>query len=147
MYEVGQILYTILEKKHKVLPLKVVEQVVTKTLEGENIKYTLQLPNNKNTQVSIDKLSNIFVKIEDVKTKLTENANNAIDVMISNSNELEDKFFSHNNAVDKLNVTLDAIESINKMSIEDHFKVDLGNGQVGKIKANDINLNMDQKKT
>ena len=34
MYEVGQILYTILEKKHKVLPLKVVEQVVTKTLEG-----------------------------------------------------------------------------------------------------------------
>tara|TARA_B100000212_G_scaffold169091_1_gene127151 strand:- start:3621 stop:4064 length:444 start_codon:yes stop_codon:yes gene_type:complete len=147
MYEVGQILYTILEKKHKVLPLKVVEQVVTKTLEGENIKYTLQLPNNKKTQVSIDKLSNIFVKIEDVKAKLTENANNAIEDMINSSNDLQDKFFSNKNAVEKLNIALDSIESINKESIEDHFKVDLGNGQVGKIKVNDINLNLDQKKT
>ena len=147
MYEVGQILYTILEKKHKVLPLKVVEQVVTKTLEGENIKYTLQLPNNKKTQVSIDKLSNVFVKIEDVKDKLTENANNAIDAMISNSNDLEDKFFSHKDVVEKLNIALDSIGSIEEEPIEDHFKVDLGNGQVGKIKVNDINLNLDQKKT
>lgn len=147
MYEVGQILYTILEKKHKVLPLKVVEQVVTKTLEGENIKYTLQLPNNKKTQVSIDKLSNVFVKIEDVKAKLTENANNAIEDMINSSNDLQDKFFSNKNAVEKLNIALDSIESINKEPIEDHFKVDLGNGQVGKIKVNDINLNLDQKKT
>ncbi len=147
MYEVGQILYTILEKKHKVLPLKVVEQVVTKTLEGESIKYTLQLPNNKKTQVSIDKLSNVFVKIEDVKAKLTENANNAIDAMISNSNDLEDKFFSHKDVVEKLNIALDSIESIEEEPIEDHFKVDLGNGQVGKIKVNDINLNLDQKKT
>ena len=147
MYEVGQILYTILEKKHKVLPLKVVEQVVTKTLEGENIKYTLQLPNNKKSKVSIDKLSNIFVKIEDVKAKLTENANNAIDSMISNSNDLEDKFFSHKDVVEKLNIALDSIASIEEDPIEDHFKVDLGNGQVGKIKVNDINLNLDQKKT
>ena len=147
MYEVGQILYTILEKKHKVLPLKVVEQVVTKTLEGENIKYTLQLPNNKKTQVSIDKLSNVFVKIEDVKAKLTENANNAIEDMINSSNDLQDKFFSNKNAVEKLNIALDSIESIKKEPIEDHFKVDLGNGQVGKIKVNDINLNLEQKKT
>ena len=147
MYEVGQILYTILEKKHKVLPLKIVEQVVTKTLEGEDIKYTLQLPNNKKTKVSIDKLSNIFIKIEDVKAKLTENANNAIEDMINSANSLEDKFFSDEGAIDRLNSTIAIDEANQEKDIEDHFRVDLGNGQVGKIKVDNINLNLDQKKT
>jgi len=59
------ILYTILENKHKVLPVKVVEQVVTKTLEGETIKYTLELPNSKKTNISIEKLYKEFEGIFD----------------------------------------------------------------------------------
>ena len=39
MYEVGQIIYTILEDKYKVVPLKISEQVITKTLEEEITSY------------------------------------------------------------------------------------------------------------
>tara|TARA_Y100000592_G_C5449688_1_gene308011 strand:+ start:601 stop:1041 length:441 start_codon:yes stop_codon:yes gene_type:complete len=146
MYNVGQILYTILENKHKVLPVKVVEQVVTKTLEGETIKYTLELPNSKKTNISIEKLSNIYTSIEEVKDKLTENANNAISNMIYTSKNLEKKFFKEKEIIDVL-PEVNNIE-VNKNLEEDIIKVDLGDGQIGKININNINpLNMEQKKT
>jgi hypothetical protein len=138
MYSVGQVLYTILEKKHKVLPVKVVEQVVTKTLEGETIKYTLELPNSKKTNISIEKLDNIYESIKEVKSKLTENANSAISSMIYTSEVLEEKFFK---AKETINVLTD-----NKVLEEDIIKVDLGDGQIGKIDINNINpLNMEKK--
>ena len=146
MYNVGQILYTILENKHKVLPVKVVEQVVTKTLEGETIKYTLELPNSKKTNISIEKLSNIYTSIEEVKDKLTENANSAISNMIYTSKNLEKKFFKEKEIIDAL-PEVNNIE-VNKNLEEDIIKVDLGDGQIGKININNINpLDMEQKKT
>ena len=146
MYNVGQILYTILENKHKVLPVKVVEQVVTKTLEGETIKYTLELPNSKKTNISIEKLNNIYTSIEEVKDKLTENANSAISNMIYTSKNLEKKFFKEKEIIDAL-PEVNNIE-VNKNLEEDIIKVDLGDGQIGKININNINpLNMEQKKT
>lgn len=146
MYNVGQILYTILENKHKVLPVKVVEQVVTKTLEGETIKYTLELPNSKKTNISIEKLSNIYTSIEEVKDKLTENANNAISNMIYTSKNLEKKFFKEKEIIDVL-PEVNNIE-VNKNLEEDIIKVDLGDGQIGKININNINpLDVEQKKT
>ena len=39
MYEVGQVLYTIIENKQIVLPVKVIEQVIVKSLNGETIDY------------------------------------------------------------------------------------------------------------
>ena len=146
MYNVGQILYTILENKHKVLPVKVVEQVVTKTLEGETIKYTLELPNSKKTNISIEKLSNIYTSIEEVKDKLTENANSAISNMIYTSKNLEKKFFKEKEIIDAL-PEVNNIE-VNKNLEEDIIKVDLGDGQIGKININNINpLDVEQKKT
>lgn len=146
MYNVGQVLYTILENKHKVLPVKVVEQVVTKTLDGETIKYTLELPNSKKTNISIEKLSNIYTSIEEVKDKLTENANSAISNMIYTSRSLEEKFFKEKEIIDSLQEVKN-IEA-NKNLKEDIIKVDLGDGQIGKININNINpLDVEQKKT
>ena len=149
MYNVGQILYTILENKHKVLPVKVVEQVVTKTLDGETIKYTLELPNSKKTSISIEKLSNVYTSIEEVKDKLTENANSAISNMIYTSKNLEKKFLKEKETID----TFQEVNNINSLEEdknlkEDIIKVDLGDGQIGKININNINpLNVEQKKT
>ena len=37
MYNVGQILYTVLTDKQVVIPVKIVEQVIVKTLEGADL--------------------------------------------------------------------------------------------------------------
>ena len=59
MYNVGQTLYTVLTEKHVVVPVKVVEQVTIKTLDGEKTNYKLLLPNTKQQKVSIDKFTNL----------------------------------------------------------------------------------------
>ena len=53
IYEVGQIIYTILEDKRIILPVQIVEQVVIKNLTGEETNYKVLLPNKKSQKVSI----------------------------------------------------------------------------------------------
>ena len=67
MYEVGQILYTILENKYKVIPLKVSEQVITKTLEKESVTYKAIIPGKGKTKVDLDEVSNIWDNLEQVE--------------------------------------------------------------------------------
>jgi len=89
MYEVGQILYTVIEEKQIVIPVKVVEQVTIKTLEGEETNYKLLLPNNKSQKVDSTKFSNLYTDIDKVESLLLENAKSAIDKMLLDSISLE----------------------------------------------------------
>lgn len=141
MYNVGQILYTIIEDSHRVIPVKVVEQVITKTLEGEKTNYTVELPNIKNQRISLSKFKKVFINLDDLKLHLMQNAENAINKMVTSSKDLEKKFFITN----KENVFVKNEESLNSV------KIDLGNGQIGNVKLNnEVSLNLenkDQKKT
>jgi len=146
MYEVGQILYTVLEDKYKVIPVKVVEQVVTKTLNGESIKYTVKLPNKKGTKISISKLNKLYTDIKELECSLVNNAKSGIQSMLKESLSLEKKYFekSINNEVSK--------EIINNISLEDDKKntvqIDLGNGQIGNVDISSLdNAVKEQKKT
>lgn len=149
MYEVGQILYTILENKYKVIPLKVSEQVITKTLEKETITYKAIIPGKGKTKVNLSDVSNIWENLEDVENHLLENAKTAIKKMVEESFDLKEKYFKDKeNLLEDLSacnneIQDDIIESDNN-NIESKIKVDLGNGQV----ANLINTieDLDQKK-
>lgn len=146
MYEVGQILYTVLEDKYKVIPVKVIEQVVTKTLNGETIKYTVKLPNKKGTKISISKLNKLYTDIKELEISLVDNAKSGIQSMLKESLNLEKKYFDKaiNNEVSK--------ETINNISFEDDKKntvqIDLGNGQIGNVDISSLdNTVKEQKKT
>ena len=146
MYSVGQILYTLFEKNYKVIPVKIIEEVNVKTLEGETTKYTVQVPSNKEfKKVSLDKLNMIFSSKTEVKKYMLSNATNAIDKVIENAKNIEDAYFyevKEEKILDSDIIEEQAIEEKNTVS------VDLGNGQVGNfnIKNSDI-LNLGQKKT
>ena len=58
MYEVGQTIYTILEDKYKVVPLKVSEQIVTKETVTVGNKYFM--PKEDNVACNIDPKNNII---------------------------------------------------------------------------------------
>lgn len=143
MYEVGQLIYTIIEDKHKVMPLKVSEQVTTKTLEGEKTVYKAILPGS-NKKVLLDKLSNIWTDLDEVKEHMLQNANKAIDNMLNETKKVKEKYFVDKELIDACKVVSkeDIIESdvVDQSTIE----VDLGNGQIGKLKIDTQEL--DQKK-
>ena len=145
MYNVGQILYTVLTEKQIVVPVKVVEQVIVKTLEGEKIDYKLQLPNSKSQKVSINKFVNLYEDISSVEEYLTKNAQNAIEKMIQDAKTLDEQFFNSGDISSKIDTC--KIESndniINKDPNDNSIKIELENGQKANINLDNINKFVD----
>ncbi len=142
MYEVGQILYTIIENRQKVYPVKVVEQVVKKTLDGEFVEYTVKIPGAKEKNVSLKKFKKIFDDLEEVNSYLTNNAKSAIDRMIESAKTLQDSYFKEEVNVLKEDIVID--ETCNNENND--VIIDLGNGQKGKISISNLE-DIGQKKT
>ena len=143
MYSVGQVIYTVLEEKQLVLPVKVIEEVTVKNLEGEKTNYKVLLPNHKNQKISIEKLDKTFDDAQQASDFLIENAKKAIDEMIFSAMNLEEKFFG----VAKAKEEIDACNNDNNS-----VKIDLGDGNVANINISELekaNLNQEetQKKT
>ena len=147
MYEVGQILYTIIDNRQKVYPVKVVEQVVKKTLDGEFVEYTVKIPGAKDKNVSLKKFKKIFNDLEEVNSYLTNNAKSAINRMIESAQTLQSSYFKEE-AILKEPVILKE-NSVNNESCNDENNdviIDLGNGQKGKLSISNLE-NIGQKKT
>ena len=142
MYEVGQILYTIIENRQKVYPVKVVEQVVKKTLDGESVEYTVKIPGSKDKNVSLKKFKKIFEDLEEVNNYLTNNAKSAINRMIESAKTLQDSYFKEEVEFLKEETKIDEACNNEKNDVI----IDLGNGQTGKISISNLE-NIGQKKT
>lgn len=145
MYEVGQILYTIIENKQKIYPVKVIEQVIKKTLEGETIEYTVKIPGTKDRNISLTKFKKVFINLDEVNDYLTNNAKSAISKMIDSAKEMQDSFFET-----KLNfIKEEQEETIIDDSCNNENNnviIELGNGQKGKISISNLE-DIGQKKT
>jgi hypothetical protein len=150
MYEVGQTIYTILEDKYKVVPLKVSEQIVTKTLEGETVTYKAIMPNKKLSKIDLSKLGNIYTDINIVKNYMLQNAENAINDVLKETVTVENKYFK----VKESNIACN-IESndniINSLPppTKDHdekIKVELSDGTTANLNIKSIEQVLDQKK-
>ena len=141
MYEVGQTIYTILEDKYKVVPLKISEQIVTKTLEGETISYKAMMPNKKMSKVDLSKLKNIYTDINQVKKYMLDNAESAIDQVLNETSIVESKFFKKS-LVRKEDI-IEELEACNNDKSNDiinsndsppnSINIDLGDGKIGKL--------------
>lgn len=142
-YEVGQILYTTSGKSFKIIPIQVVEEVVRTTIEGKELTYMISFPNAKKTIVDIKKIQGkIFKNVNDVENHLIENTKNAIKVLIKEANLLKDEVFGNSSGRDIKTVDLSGFEEapqvVQQDTNPDIIKVDLGNGQVGRIKKDQI---------
>ena len=129
MYSVGQVIYTVLEEKQLVLPVKVIEEVTIKNLEGEKTNYKVLLPNHKNQKISIDKLDKTFDDAQTASDFLIKNARKAIDEMIFSAMSLEEKFFGIAKNKEEIDACNKDINSV---------KIDLGDGNVANININEL---------
>jgi len=138
MYRVGQILYTILDSKHAIFPVKVVEEVTIKNLESEKTNYKVLLPNSKEQKVDLDRFDKVFSTIEESSSYLIENAKNAIQNLVKSSADLEKKYFSDSvSVVEKEERLVENIDACN--NDVNSVKIDLGDGQSAKINLDNIN--------
>ena len=129
-YSVGQVLYTIIKEKQIVIPVRVVEQIIKKNLDGEETSYKVLLPNKKSQKVNLEKLENVYQDLDDVNRFLLEKSKETIDKMVEDAMTLEIEFFE-----EKEKEEIDACinESTNSIIESNQIKVDLGNGQVANL--------------
>lgn len=86
-YTVGQVLYVVSKKDNRVVPIRVVEEVTRRALEGEKRTYNVQVgPPGEKPIADIERLPGlIFRSVADVRAFMMKNATTAIDSMIKNA--------------------------------------------------------------
>ena len=134
MYEVGQIVYSIIEERQILLPLQIIEQVTTKNLEGELTQYKVLVPNKNKQKLNLNKFDKVFEDLDDASDYLLKNAKNAIEEMVLKAIELEENSFAKKEIAKNENSTCK--NEPNKVKIE------LGDGLVANIDASQLdNIN------
>ena len=135
MYNVGQVLYVVIEKKHTILPVRVAEQIVRRTIDGETISYLVEVPGKNQQTVALSNLgTKHFSSIEEVKGELLANAEKAIEAMSEKAKSIAQEFF-HHDVIEVVNPPSTDLNNTTPTSTpdEDSAKVDLGDGVVANV--------------
>lgn len=153
-YSVGQILFLIADAS-KVIPVKVVEEVIRTTLTGRDKTYIIRLPDKKGTEVDIQNIpGKLFTSKEEVQTFMLENAKFAINQMLEKASDIiadvfnkqdlsEEKIVtetltSEQNIIANVNVPDETEAKVQQDKKSSIITIDLGNGKFGKIKQSDL---------
>lgn len=90
MHSVGDIVYIISNKRRQVFPAQIVEQVIRKTLAGEEVTYKVRVPGRENSApVDLNALDGtVHESLQKAKTFLYEQATNAIETMLKTAHEM-----------------------------------------------------------
>ena len=134
-YKVGQTVYLLVKKSKKVFPVKVIEEITRKTLEGEVISYTGMFPDKERTQVDLKEFElDVYMSHEDVRIAMIENATQVIDAIVSEAVGINASVFGVEEVIESEEAP--HIETADEDRIDlpsDDVEVDLGNGITAKV--------------
>ena len=132
MYEVGQVLYVILEKKRVILPVMVSEQIVRRTMTGEDISYKVEIPGQESHVYLSDLGKSHYSSLSEVKDDLLQNASKSISTMCDKAKKVAQEFFKVPDEGIVLPVSSPSAPSDQNDS-DQSAKVDLGDGLVANV--------------
>lgn len=153
-YYVGQTIYLLNTEKLKVYPVQVVEEIIRKTMEGQEITYIVKLPDKDGTQAKLSEINaKVFIDDKNLKSFMYENAKKSIDKIISEANIIKSEVFEKveesivEEEIQTVNDDVDYLEELKKptnLSVQngtkdDTIKVHLGNGINANVKIDNIN--------
>ncbi len=97
MYEVGQVLFVVLNKRPQIIPVQVIEQVVRRSLQGEEVQYSVNVPTkdgDKTFELSgLDGI--VYTSIDEVQDAMLANASSTILDMTQKAAAIAQKRFKH----------------------------------------------------
>ena len=100
MYDVGQVVFVISDKHKRVLPVRVVEQVVRRTLDGESVEYRVQGDRGDQTYTLSSIGSNHFSSAQDVRKYMYDNATTTIDEIVGQALNVAQSKYNYTETVD-----------------------------------------------
>tara|TARA_R110001583_G_scaffold110653_1_gene259611 strand:- start:89 stop:517 length:429 start_codon:yes stop_codon:yes gene_type:complete len=134
-YEVGQILYMTSSKSFKIIPIQVIEEVVRTTIDGKEKTYMVRFPDKGRTVSDIKKIKSVIFKtVKAVEAHLISNTKKAIKELIKEADLIKNDAFG---SIKKIE-TQEEPKIMQQDNPDDIIKVDLGNGQIGRISKKQI---------
>jgi len=131
-YDVGQVVFLLSKKDMKVFPAQVVEEIISKKLDGENVTYMARLPNKDRSEVSLSEINaDVFKDAKSLKKHMIRSATESITGLVTNAERLAANSFE--SVVEEVDTPL-AVEP----STPGLAEVDLGNGLKAKINLSDV---------
>ena len=128
MFDVGKVLFVVLKKKQKIIPVQVIEQIVRRSMSGETIQYQVKVP-GYDDPMPIDALgTDVYADIEEVKGALKENAGHAIDTMAEAAASLATSNFQND-------YTPKYVEEVGE---DESLTVDLGDGKKARVNVSNL---------
>ena len=154
MYKVGQVLFIILNKKQQVVPVQVTEQVVRRSLNGEEISYSVAVPGREDMKnIALEQIDGeVFTSIDKLRTQMFEHASSVIDMISSKAVNVAKNRFNYNPDSSTSEDVLSANDVLISQSVspdtqlpgtrdtdnDNSVKVDLGDGTVANVKLPEI---------
>ena len=142
-YEVGQILYMTSAKSFKIIPIQVVEEVVRTTVDGVQKTYMVSFPDKEKTIVDIAQISgSLFKNFKEVEKHLLDNTRKAIKQLIKEADIIKNEAFGKSSKIvenKNIPVAKGVDESVQQNDNDVILKVDLGNGQIGRLSKKELN--------
>ena len=125
-YNVGDILWIVTNERPGLIVGQISEEIVKKTLKGENKIYTIDLARgSKTVKVNLSKIAgDIFASEDEAKSAMLKDAEEAINELINYNNESIKKHFN-------INEVATAVKIDNN---PDYEYIELENGQKAKVK-------------
>ena len=131
-YNVGQVLYAVINETRQVVPVRIVEETIRKRVDGETCSYMVELPDSSSTIITLDKLNaEVFLTCDDVRASMIASATSTIDKIVEKAQALKRHKFNIDDKKEEGKVP----ELVND---KDNANVDLGNGVRAKIDLSQI---------
>lgn len=133
-YYVGQILFVVLNKKIQIYPMMVVEEIIKKTLSGEDVNYVLQAGSDSSRKILLNEIDGeIFESADEAKHVLTSKATLQIEKLVDSAALKAQEWYSHDGNEETkqeiMSLSSDVPTETNKVT-----KVELPDGTIANLK-------------
>lgn len=120
-YKVGQVLYVLVKKQQTVIPVQVVEQILRRTLSGEETMYTVNVPTNSGLkEMPLSEISgDVFEDLEIARSRMLENASAAIDSLIKAATKTSSLAFPASTEEDQAPTSIPVGAEVVEASLDD----------------------------
>jgi len=144
MYEVGQVLFVISAVNMQVVPVRIVEQIVRRTVNGEKIEHEVSVP-GKSDRYMLSKIKGrVCSSTDEVKQIMMQNASKSITTLIEKATSKAEKYFSYTPSDGALSLEVGDNEDVRHSTAldtpigdmeEGYVAVELENGQKARMKV------------
>lgn len=129
-YRVGQILFVIVNKKMQVYPMMIIEEIVKRTMQGEEVNYVLQGGSDSSTTILLSQVDGeVFESAEEAKYVLTNRATTQIERLVDSAVAKANEWYNFQKQED-----VQEVMSLQQPEQQDKIKVTLPDGTIANLK-------------